>query len=1115
MADVVATPDPPRAGVRAAQADGKELAPSAEQALFPAVADDRLPRISPTVISQFVRLDQCRRYLRLALHERVYGSRFMRDYNVAPQEILPLLTRAGAEFEERVEAAAAQRFATRKLAAESVRGERQPDNEAVSAAARDLKSGETVILFQARLRVPLDGWDVTGDADIVRFERDGAGDLHVLVADMKATTTAKIEHRLQVAFYREMLDRLLAGAGVEHGGIATGILYRGGATEGAADDAEIARIAAERDEALRLFNIDDAQLELTPDPESYVDAIRSLVMGPESVASVVATAPFADIPWHLTYKCDGCLYNEFCMQWAAEHDDLSLLPHLVETEKAALQRTGIITTRDLVALLHPVTQPETREPNLRDLKPAQGKAALVRDVSRTWPVGPRLNELVHRARRYRHWRGDPVEALPFIPSKGYGSLPYSDAEHNPNLVKVFIDAQHDYLLDRLYLIGSLVVANERGVPAVGRRRSVVAITDAPPDEESERELLVRWIEQTIRAIAEVAAPDEEGDATAPIHLIFYNQFEQKLLLQALGRHAGEILAATPLYDFITQLAAFDSPVATFLDQEIRELKNYPIVCQSLQAVAAYARPHGAWFDWNAGEPYREIFRERMFDALGRLDGDGAGGTERTPWYTRRSRFNSQIPLEYAYAAWEELPDADTGERDPYEPFRRATIPLLKGFQGRRLEALEHVAADFLGNRDTKKSNFMLPDLSSFDGKARGLVEALREFVTIERHVGLAAWKAARLAPPERRVVAGDALLVRYFEEDQTPEVAAAIRENEQRTAFYEAQKAQFFADNPDAERAAIPKEERALSKPVDVPGPIRLRLDVADTGVTLDDALALATLKVRDRAVLAPRWMQDQRLPVAERVDLTPTAKALLYRMRVDIGEIEVSRDAEGGATEAWIHVTAAPPMQSDDPPGFLFASHNETLIDGDLYSVDPDPNDLFGFWGAKVVNGLLAGGRNTLFERVRDADIEGVPWPTLAREGQARFMAGLLAMHAAGLGNAFEASKIAFIGEHGEAPLLLVQGPPGTGKSYTTAFATLARVQGAMAAGLPYRVVVGAKTHAATDVLLANLLEAQQALTRMRDRRPDIFAAYFDDRLLTIPLFRLQPREEVADGIT
>src|SRR5690606_36482496 len=176
--------------------------------------------------------------------------------------------------------------------------------------------------------------------------------------------------------------------------------------------------------------------------------------------------------------------------------------------------------------------------------------------------------------------------LPYIPSKGYGSLPYSAADQNPNLVRVYINAQHDYLADRIYLIGSLVTGNVAGKPDPARRRSIVAITEGVPNESAERDLLVKWIDGTVRAIAEVAVPDDEGQPNAPIHLIFFNSFEQRLLLEALGRHAREILAATPVYDFVTQLAAFDSPVATFLDREIRELKNYPFVCQSLQAVAA-------------------------------------------------------------------------------------------------------------------------------------------------------------------------------------------------------------------------------------------------------------------------------------------------------------------------------------------------------------------------------------------------------------------------------------------------------------------------------------------------------------------------------------------------
>jgi hypothetical protein len=57
-------------------------------------------RVSPTDVSRFIRLDRCERYLRLRLHERSAGMRFMVDYGVVPQSIPPLLTQSGTLFEE-------------------------------------------------------------------------------------------------------------------------------------------------------------------------------------------------------------------------------------------------------------------------------------------------------------------------------------------------------------------------------------------------------------------------------------------------------------------------------------------------------------------------------------------------------------------------------------------------------------------------------------------------------------------------------------------------------------------------------------------------------------------------------------------------------------------------------------------------------------------------------------------------------------------------------------------------------------------------------------------------------------------------------------------------------
>ena len=1087
---------------------------SGNSAMFPVPAGDAGRRISPTVVSQYVRLDQCRRHLRLALHERGAGSGFMRDYGVAPQEILPLLTRSGAEFEESVEAAVAQHCATRNLARERTSAKRIPNNDDLIDAAGNLSNGDVVVLFQVRLNVSVGDWDLTGDADIIRLERGVDGQLDVLVADMKATTTEKIEHRLQVAFYREMLLTLFADAGVPVRQVATGILYRGAANDvEPADEAERQRLEQERAAAVRLFGVQDAYLDVIANAEAYDDEVRALVTGPGSVAEQVAAQPFADIPWHLTYKCDGCLYNEFCMKWAAEHDDLSLLPHLTEHEKAGLLRAGVATTRDLATLLEPEQLPGGKR-DMHQLRPAPGREGEVVRISRTWPVGPRLEELVHRARRYRSAQGDSIASLSYIPSKGYGSLPYSAADHNPNLVRVFVDAQHDYLNDRIYLIGALVVGNDQGQPHPGRRQSVVEITDAPPDQARERELLVRWIDGVIRAIVEVAAPDENGEATAPIHLIFFNSFEQRLLLDALSRNAHEILTATPLYDFVTQIAAFDSALVTYLDREVRERRNYEMVCQSLQALASSLRVNGESFDWNAPQPYRSTFKERLFDARGRFAVPGED-IEAQPWVTRRSRFNSQLPLEYAYAAWGVLPDPPVTGKDPYAPYRRATLPLIGGFQGRRLEAIEHITGDLGTNRDTTKTSFRLPDLVNFHGKASGVAEALREFVTIERHVSLDAWKSARLPSPERRVLAGDTLLARYLEEDQRPDVLAAVVENQRRAVLKEQYRQAFLSANPHRVKATYTPEQKAETEELPIPGPFRFRIDVSDAGMSLDDALAINDLKDGSFLTILPRWGVDSRLPVAEQKPLTATPKQLLYGMRRKLEKIEVTRGPDGRAEHAWLNIEPFERHSARNlPPGFVFAGRDVPLIDGDLYTFDEDPNNSFGGWGAVVVDGLVNGEENELFNRLRPGNKAQVTWPAKAEAGQRRFMAGLEAMRDAGASDAFEESKAAFIGEHGDAPLVQVQGPPGTGKSFTTAYAILARIQGALAAGVPYRVLLSTKTHAATNVLLNNVIGAMSRLRQMQAAQPLIFAEFFDERLLQVPCFRVNPREdELPEG--
>jgi hypothetical protein len=1066
---------------------------------LPILPPDRPLRLTPTDVTQFVRLEQCERYLRFRLAERA-GQDFMKDYDVNAQRITPLLSLSGHTFEEGVEGALGKRLRAVNYAAKHGRSHNRPANNGeVAAEARKLAAGRSLLLFQPRLEAELGGWLLRGDVDLLRLERAADGTLGVLIADMKSTVKAKVEHRLQVAFYRLMLERILADARIAHRTVETGILYRPPADPTPEDEEEIRRL---RDAAREVFGLEDALLEVVADQEAYLQSARDLVLDANSTARRVAGTPFEAIPYCLSFKCDGCLYNEFCMKWSAEAEDLSLLPYMTATDKEALRRVGVATVQSLATLKD--FAPATGAGTPSELVPAPGREAQVRQIAAAWSVGPRLDELVLRARSFRRTvKKDGTQARGYIPGKGNSSLPVSTPELNPNLVRVFIDAQQDYLEDRLYLVGGLVVACKDGTPVA--RRAVVRLLDGPPDAVAkERQLLVEWVRELVEAVVDLAvsgAPPGEKKS-APIHVVFFDRHEQRVLLEALARNFPPILQRTPpLYDFLTQIAAFDSPIASYLDEEMRTYKNFPMTCQSLQSVATYLK-----FDWTAPHNFREVFKARLFDYLGKLDIDGA-----SEWYTRRARFSSSLPLEHAYAAWGQLPPPKAGKGDEFADFRGATTDLLVAFQTRRLEALEHVAGSIHGNPNTQKTPFALPDLHRYDDKADDLAHALHEFVTIERLVELGDWKATRHAPPERRVLMGDCLLVRYCEEDQEPGVAEQNRENERRRRKREAYAAAFRAANPD-KQFRMNKEQSAECKWS--PEGLRVRLRVETTGVDCDlhEALLMSNLRDGDRLVLFPRWTVDERLPPAERKEFTPTPKQMLYGQRAElIRLVATAKDDAGRVTAALAEVELKESRGSDSTKPFVFPAISRTLEDGKLYTLDPCPNDWYGYWCSQVVNGLCAGQPNVLYDRLEQpppaGDGAGLP-------GQASFLAGLDAFHRGGLLHDFEAGKRELIGRHGRTPVLLVQGPPGTGKSYSTAFAVFARLQTAMKDGRPCRAFLSCKTHAATDVLMKNVLEVQQKLRELRAADRKLFARHFDARLLDVPLYRVAPHDPPPDRV-
>src|SRR3954451_14273193 len=106
---------------------------------LPVLPSNRPLRLTPTDVSQFVRLEQCERYLRFRLAERA-GQKFMEDFDVAPQRITPLLSLSGSTFEEGIEADLGKRYRTVHYAAKYSLDHNRPANNAeVVAEARKLQ----------------------------------------------------------------------------------------------------------------------------------------------------------------------------------------------------------------------------------------------------------------------------------------------------------------------------------------------------------------------------------------------------------------------------------------------------------------------------------------------------------------------------------------------------------------------------------------------------------------------------------------------------------------------------------------------------------------------------------------------------------------------------------------------------------------------------------------------------------------------------------------------------------------------------------------------------------------------------------------------------------------
>lgn len=671
-------------------------------------------RLNPTSLSQYIRLENCERYLRFRLVTDDV-ERLKNRWGLTIQPLTPLLKESGADFEQNVATILAAK-------GEVVVDMEKQDFQETLKWFRTVKT--PTILFQPTLESQIGDYLCSGRADIIHLSRDRKGGLKVLIADIKATRKEKTEHRLQVAIYARMIQNLAKDHQLSISEIRGVVLTK------------------QNDGSYPSLGADTPSFEL----ETYFSILDRLVVDEDAVIKRIVRQPFEQAFYHLNYKCDGCLYNALCMYDSAERLDIALTPSITAVEKRVLNDVGFTTLSELAGLMDLPSQGNSK------LVPNAAKKTQLDILNNSWPVAANLQFLVQRAKAaLRHF--DPqTDYRSYLIGSGFGTLP-SDEEY-PNLVKIFFDAQRDYLQDRVYMISALVIGPKG-------EKVIVKCSNQPPGDEIEESLLIDWVRNVIGAMWEVSTSEQ-----APVHLYCYNRYDQVVLLEALKRHLAAVASIPAFFDLLTQSPALTQPMISFLADEVKERLNSGRVCAPLHDVARWRG-----FDWKDEKyEYYELFRARMFDnrrtVTREIDGHLVPITNQDNGKDKlvieaASRFNSQIPLEYAYAAWNCLPESKEDSR-LLEPFRQINLDILTSFAAMRVRALAKIEASFkTKNRFLNKEPLYLPALASGVDPV-DLVQSLREFVYMEHHTTLQTNLLNYSMPIERRVQSGLALLLKFL-----------------------------------------------------------------------------------------------------------------------------------------------------------------------------------------------------------------------------------------------------------------------------------------------------------------------------------------------------------------
>lgn len=960
--------------------------------------NDGTRRIVATDIAQHQRLNNCQRFLRWRLFENNAGSAVMsqlfRRYKVAPQSPTPLPAVVGQQFEQQINHA----LHAFGWPIESFGRAETVHNQELVQLIQALPPGHGIFLLQPNLEAVIADWTVAGRPDIVRLYRDASGMVHILITDIKSAFAVKNEHQLQVGIYHVMLDVILRAQAPYH--IATSIMHQI-PLDLLSDRTSQERINTTIAAAKTWYGLENVCLDIVTNPQELRDSIRQmLAYDAHSVLQQSINQRFADIPYAICRNCEGCGYMELCLTDIDQRQDIALVPLLDRESRTVFVKQGI----------HTVTQ-------LATLKQVNGSSELVTPtpiptnvtvLGNDLVVGPQLDYWIARAQQLRNV-SDRTTLVAYLPAHTRVTLPRISG----NIAVLYLDIQHDHLAGFVWHCGALIdYSVNDGTTA---QYPVSMQSHRVPELASEGQLLGRWLRQ-IATIWHTHIHNVDMTHSVPLHFVVYERQVWDGLIAALGRHYAADPVIQAWHDFLTTPRPHDAPIVTMASAEASAANRLSTSVPSLMALASINGFRWADDQYN----YRALFHAFHFDASGRqAQGEG--------YYIQRARYSSNIPLEYAYAAWQRLPAPPQGHEDAFARFRHMTREVLAAYCQYRLHGLMYLTkrtGRWWNNHCDAVDIGAIAHTHAAPVQLRG---ALTEYMTTERHSQLTQWVSDHESWPISRVRAATSLIIEYRDEWQSQATLLKL-EHARRIA----------------QTALAPMNG------------VQLVMRVCSSGELPDLPQQIANsafVSEVNEAILAP-LLGESRKP------LTPL-QLIQFAMRVKISQ---PQPQTGGYT------FILDPVHSRHDAPYVFGGRSIVPSDGDRYVLDMSPDSA----PASVTNKAL--------QRVLNDPHDNVLYRMLS--GHRRVARGVdpLGLQAYVLAcdlvaPTFMGSARDYVASHADEPLLLVQGPPGTGKTFTTAHAIMARMYAAMCANQPLRVAVSCHTHAAISELITKLAQLKTTL--------------------------------------